>query len=95
MKGKVNYYSRAIHILQQLKKDYPNQTLGQHIGMALADYRDITSLTDKEFDFALTKYQSELEMNIASDIDVEKIYRDGINLGTSIFDEDEEDEDDF
>jgi len=92
MKGKANYYSRAIHILQQLKKDYPNQTLGQHIGMALEEYKDISGITDKEFEFALTKYQTELDMNIVSDIDVNRVYKEGLNLDTILDEEDLDDE---
>lgn len=92
MKGKPNYYNRCLHILTELRKSYPNQTLGQHIGMALSDYRDVSGITDKEFQFALEKYQLELDMNIAPDIDVEKIYKEGLNLSTVL---DEDPEDDF
>lgn len=90
MGKKTTLYSQAVQILHDLKKEYPNNTLGQHIAIALGDYGDIWGLTDKEFLFALEKYKSEMELNIVSDVEVDKIVRDAENLD-KLFREEEED----
>lgn len=83
-------YNQAVQILHDLKKEYPNYSLGQHIATALEAYGDIWGITDKEFVFALEKYRTELELNIVSDAEVDKIVRDAQNLDT-LFQEEEED----
>jgi len=84
-------YNQAIHILESLKKEYPNNTLGQHIATALGDYGDIWGLTDKEFLFALEKYRAEMEMNIVSDTEVDRVLKEGQNLDKLFQEEEEED----
>ncbi len=91
-----NQYNKAIHILQELKKDFPNETLGQHISTALSEYSDVWSLSDKEFVFALEKYQVEKDTQYTGDAYVEKIYNDGLNISDpNFFTLDTEDEEDF
>lgn len=82
-------YNQAVQILHDLKREYPNNTLGQHIATALGDYGDIWGLTDKEFLFALEKYKAEMEMNIVSDSEVDKIVKDAEDLG-KLFQEEED-----
>jgi len=89
MSKKPTAYNQAIHLLQDLKKTHPTYTLGQHVSTALADYGDAWGISDKEFVFALEKYQSELEYNTVDDTEVEKIVRDAQDL-TKLF-KDEED----
>lgn len=89
-KKKPIIYNEVISLLQDLKKNYPTYTLGQHISTALSDYGDIWGISDKEFLFALEKYQAELEYNIASDTEVDKIVRDAQDLD-KLFKQEEED----
>jgi len=90
MGKKTTPYNQAIHLLQELKKEYPHNTLGQHMASALADYGNIWGMTDKEFLFALEKYRTEMELNIVSDAEVDKIVKDAQNLDT-LFQEEEDD----
>lgn len=83
-------YNQAIQILQDLKKEYPNYSLGQHLSTALGDYGDIWGITDKELVFALEKYKTEMEMNIVSDAEVDRIVKDAQNLD-KLFQDEEED----
>lgn len=92
MGKKILPYNQMINLLQELKKDYPTYTFGQHISTALMDYRDIWGLTDKEFLFALEKYRTELEFNIVPEKEIERIITDAKNLDT-IFQEEEDDYD--
>jgi len=91
MGKKTTPYNQAVQILHDLKREYPNNTLGQHIATALVDYGDIWGLTDKEFVFALEKYKAEMELNIVTDSEVDKIVKDAQNLDVLFQDEEEED----
>lgn len=85
---KTNYYKETINILKELHQSYPTYNLGRHISTALSDYPDIWDLSDKEFHFALSKYQAELTLTQPEDLT--KIISDGMNLD-NILDEDEYD----
>lgn len=50
-------------MLQHLHRLYPTYNMGRHLATALDGYGDIWGLTDKELEFALEKYVSELEMD--------------------------------
>jgi hypothetical protein len=93
MKRKLTDYNQAIQLFVELKKLYPTYTLGQHIATALSDYGDAWGISDKELVFALEKYRAELEYNIVSDIEVEKIVKDAQDLNKLM--KDEEGEDDY
>lgn len=88
-----DYYDKAIKILKDLKKDYPNQDLNKHIALSTFDYRDIFSLTGKEFLFALEKYKAELELNTVSDSDIQKIVNDTTEYYVEDIEEDTESSD--
>jgi len=92
MSRKSSEYKQCIQKLLELQKNYPNYGLGRHISTALADYGDTWGLSDREFLYALNKYSMELENNVASDYDVEKIIKDAQNLSIDNLYEDEEDE---
>lgn len=93
MKRKKDHYTDAVNILIRLKKSYPKLTLGQHIDTALSDYTDVWSISDKEFLFAIEKYEHELEIDHNVDLNIDEIIEDGKNL---TFNEDEYfDEDNF
>lgn len=91
MGKKVQEYGKCLHLLQELKRQYPTYTLGQHMSTALSDYGDIWGLTDKEIFFALEKYRVELEFNIAPEEDVDKVVRDAQDLDKLLNEEEEED----
>lgn len=90
---KVNYYKKALKLLEQLHTEYPTQGIGQHITTAMADYGDFWGISDKEFCFALEKYKTELDLdaqNMVSESYVEKIVKDAQNL-EALFNEEDED----
>ena len=90
MGKKATPYNQAVQILHYLKKEYPTYTLGQHISTALGEYKDAWGISDKEFLFALEKYRTEMEMNIVSDAEIDRIVKDAQNLD-KLFQEEEED----
>ena len=86
-----NYYRQIIQTLVRLQKAYPTYNMGRHISTALDEYTDVWGVSDKEFLFAIQKY--EIELNIdgphIDDEEIEEIIKDGMNLD-SMFDEEEE-----
>lgn len=88
---KPSYFNQCIKLLQEIHKDYPSHDLSSHIATALADYRDIWGIPDKEFLFALEKYKSELEFNTVPEKELDRIIKDGENLDTLFKDEEEDD----
>tara|TARA_R110000868_G_scaffold185788_5_gene427818 strand:+ start:3874 stop:4143 length:270 start_codon:yes stop_codon:yes gene_type:complete len=79
---KPNYYIQILHVLQSLQKAHPTYNIGRHVSTALDEYNDLWGVSDKEFLFALEKYELELNMD-SPDIDqeeIEKIIKDGMNL---------------
>lgn len=80
---KKNEYRQSISILEKLHSLYPTYTIAQHIATAMADYGDFWGLTDKEFLFALEKYNAELDLDeqhiVTSDY-VNKIIKDAETL---------------
>jgi hypothetical protein len=90
---KTNHYNKALKLLQELHTEYPNHGIGQHITTALADYGDFWGISDKEFCFALEKYQSELALDLgclAPEEYVNQIVADAEHL----FDKEEPEEED-
>lgn len=90
MGKKATHFSQIIHLLQELKKEYPGYHLGQHLSSALGDYGDLWGVADKELLFALEKYKTELEFNVVSDEEVDKIMKDAQNLDKLLHEEEEE-----
>lgn len=90
MGKKLIEYFQALKLLEKLKKDYPTYTLGQHLATALGDYGDLWNVTDKEILFALDKYIIELEFNVVSDQEVDKIVKDAQDLN-KLFEEEDDD----
>ena len=93
--SKKNNYQQALHILQELHKDFPTYNLGRHLATALSDYGDIWGITDKELAFALEKYKTELGMDIphTDDKELEKIIREGMDLDNILKEEEDTDGD--
>jgi hypothetical protein len=86
-----NYYRQIIQTLVRLQKAYPTYNIGRHISTALDEYADVWGVSDREFLYAIQKY--EIELNIdgphLDDKEIEKIIKDGMNLD-NMFEEEEE-----
>lgn len=86
-----NYYRQIIQTLIRLQKAYPTYNIGRHISTALDEYSDVWGVSDREFLYAIQKY--EIELNIdgphIDDKEIEEIIKDGMNLD-SMFEEEEE-----
>lgn len=97
MVKKPNFYKKVISILDDLHRNYPEYGLGRHLATALCDYGDMWGLSDKEMHFALTKYQTELALDlkgVAHEDYVDKIVKDAQNLD-DILKEEDDDEDNW
>ena len=85
-----NYYRQIIQTLIRLQKAYPTYNIGRHISTAMDEYTDVWGVSDREFLYAIQKY--EIELNIdgphIDDEEIEEIIKDGMNLD-SIFEEEE------
>ncbi len=79
-------------MLESLHKAHPTYNIGRHISTALDGYDDIWGVTDKEFLFALEKYELELNMDVdhIDQEEIEEIIKDGMNLERTLFEEEEE-----
>jgi hypothetical protein len=79
-------------VLESLRKAHPTYNIGRHISTALDGYDDMWGVTDKEFLFALEKYELELNMDVdhIDQEEIEKIIKDGMNLERTLFEEEEE-----
>lgn len=89
-KSKLDYYKQTIEILQELKAQYPSYSLGKHISTALDEYGDIWGLSDKEINFAFTKYKAQMQMDVPHETDEEELQRilkDGMNLSLDMEDD--------
>jgi len=71
-------------ILLVLKEQYPNEGLLKFIVEATTDYKNLWLLSDKELLFVLEKYQAELEMNLASPEEVDRIIKDAEQLTSGV-----------
>jgi len=87
-----NYYRQIIKALERLQKAHPTYNIGRHISTALDGYVDLWGVTDKEFLFALQKYEIELNMDVdhIDDQEIDKIIKDGMNLERMFLDEEED-----
>jgi hypothetical protein len=87
---KTNHHSKIIKLLQELHSSYPNYTMGRHISTALSDYGDFWGITDKEMLFALTKYKSQLEMDVphSDEKEIDEIIKQAMDLENILKEED-------
>lgn len=83
-------YSQILTLLAELHMSHPNRSIGQHLSTALGEHGDLWNVTNKEFIFALEKYQTELEFNVASDEDVDRVIKDAQDLNKLFEEEDYE-----
>lgn len=75
-------YNQILQLLKQLHTDHPRHTIGMHLSTALDAYGDLWTISDKEFLFALEKYQAELEMDRCerTEEEIEKIISEGQDI---------------
>ncbi len=87
-----NYYRQIIQTLVRLQKAYPTYNMGRHISTALDEYSDVWGVNDREFLYAIQKY--EIELNIdgphIDEEEIEAIIKDGMNLERTLFEEEED-----
>lgn len=78
-------------MLESLHKAHPTYNIGRHISTALDGYDDVWGVSDKEFLFALEKYELELNMDVdhIDQEEIDKIIKDGMNL-ERMFEEEED-----
>jgi hypothetical protein len=66
--------------------------MGRHISTALDEYSDVWGVNDREFLYAIQKY--EIELNIdgphIDEEEIEAIIKDGMNLERTLFEEEED-----
>lgn len=94
-KPKPNHFKAIIALLQELHNKYPNQSVCTHLSTVLSDYGNYWGLADKEFEFALKKYATELELySFTQDKDLDRIIEEGKNLDKiNLYDDDTEEDD--
>ncbi len=82
--------------MEKLHKAHPTYNMGRHISTALDGYDDVWGVTDKEFLFALEKYELALNMDVdhIDQEEIDKIIKDGMNLGR-IFSNDAGEEEEY
>jgi len=87
-----NYYRQIIQTLGRLHKSHPSYNIGRHISTALDGYPDVWCVSDKEFLFALEKYEIELDMDshLDNDEEIQEIIKNGMNLNKLMLEEEEE-----
>jgi hypothetical protein len=90
MARKPNYYRHIIKVLESLYKAHPTYNIGRHLSTALDGHIDVWGVSDKEFLHALQKYEIELNMDVNHEEDIEDIIEDGMNLGRTLFEEEED-----
>jgi len=90
MSKKPNYYNKVLHILQELHTAYPTYNMGRHLSTALDEYGNIWGMTDKELEFALTKYKGQLEMDVphTDDSELDDIIKQAMDLDNILKEED-------
>jgi hypothetical protein len=83
MSVKKNHYFQAIHILQELHKEFPMYNMGRHLSTALEGYGDMWGITDKELVYALEKYKEQIEMDVphTEESEIDRIIKEGMDLG--------------
>lgn len=96
MRKKSSYYKQVLKLLEELYKDYPTLSIGQHLSTALDGYGDLWGVSDKEFVFALEKYIATFEMGtpLTTEEELDRIVEEGKHLDR-MFEEEEDEEDKY
>lgn len=69
MGRKISQFKEILKVLEKLHADYPSYSIGRHIATAFADYGDVWGISDKEFLYALEKYQAQLDLGFVPESD--------------------------
>lgn len=87
---KLTNYIKIVKLLTDLHLSYPQYNMGRHLATALDGYGDVWGITDKELLFALTKYKSELEMDVphTDEAEIDEIIKQGMDLDNILKEED-------
>ena len=87
MRAKINYYVQIIDLLNELHNSFPTYNLGKHLSTALDG--EAWGISDKELLYILTKYKTELELDVQHSNDIDYIIRDGMNLNDILLEEED------
>lgn len=79
---KSTFYKKVLRELESLQAKYPKYSLGKHLSTAL-DGCDLWAMSDKQMYDEIVKYSARMEYDIHPEegADVDKIIKDGLNLG--------------
>jgi len=90
---KPNYYSRILHLLQELHIAYPQYNMGKHLSTVLDECGNIWAVSDKELAHALARYKGQLEMDFphTDDAELDEIIKQGLDLDNILKDEEDGD----
>lgn len=79
---KITNYIQIVKLLTDLNTSFPQYNMGRHLATALDGYGDMWGITDRELLFALTKYKTELEMDVphTDEEELDEIIKQGMNL---------------
>jgi hypothetical protein len=89
MRAKINYYVQIIDLLNELHNSFPTYNLGKHLSTALDGEGDAWGISDKELLYILTKYKTELELDVQHSNDIDDIIRDGMNVNDILLEEED------
>jgi hypothetical protein len=83
--AKENYQNEIFSLLKELKKKYPNFSIGRHISSCIENNEQLWGMTDKELYYQLKRYSLELSIDekVNANFDIDEIIKDG----ESMFDE--------
>lgn len=83
--AKENYQNEIFSLLKELKKKYPNFSIGRHISSCIENNEQLWGITDKELHYQLKRYSLELSIDekVNANFDIDEIIKDG----ESMFDE--------
>lgn len=83
--AKENYQNEIFSLLKELKKKYPNFSIGRHISSCIENNEQLWGITDKELYYQLKRYSLELSIDekVNANFDIDEIIKDG----ESMFDE--------
>lgn len=85
----MNFHSKILKILSQIKKSHPKYNLGRHISTSVDsnNMNDLWEMTDEELYNCLVKYEDKLNMDVLhddDDDDINEIIKQGMNLNYNI-----------
>ncbi len=94
MMKKITNYIQIVKLLTDLNTSFPQYNMGRHLATALDGYGDMWGITDRELLFALTKYKTELEMDVphTDDKEIDDIIKQAMDLDNILKDDNIDDQ---